>query len=360
MTNAPNTDGETRRRIANLAIPPIEVSEPVHSAASTIWDDIGISYLARIVLKYRKLLWLVPILWLVFSNLGFIVSGRTYSAELQVVPATLNGEIGHSNALGALGSMGFGSLLGQLANDDLFSVYLESWTAPWFAEALASNELLMKRIFPDQWSNRVQDWRDPQSPKAALKSIIYPLFGGQVKNWTPPGAEDVLKYLQKNIAIQHNSRNVLVHITLRGRDRVLASDILQYGHTLINRRTAEILYARAVKSSEYLTQKLSQAMTADIRQSLINELTTQERTQMLAFADTEFAAQSFGVFTKPSPIAPKGAVIIGLALFVSGLAVLGLMLLVDRGMVPEPRLGAVASWPYRRVAMFFKRKGQPR
>lgn len=355
MTNPVSPDTEPRRRIANLAIQPVEISEPA-VPSSTIWDDLGVTYLLRVVSRHRRLLWLFPILCLVFSNLGFMFSGRKYAAELQVVPAAMNNTLGHTNGLGAFGSLGMSALFGQVQQDDLFRVYLESWTAPWFAESIASNTLLMKRIFPEQWSDRVQDWREPVSLTRPVKEFVYPLFGARVTRWTPPSADSVLKYLQKNLTVQRTSKNVMARVTLRARNRALASDLLQYGHTLINRRTAEVLYQRATKSAEYLTQKLAEPSIADVRSALITELTTQERTKMLAFADSEFAAQSFGVFARPNPVTPKTSMVVGMAFSFSALAVLALMLLADRGLVQERRLTGALAWPARGVGRLLRRK----
>lgn len=336
MTNVAPNDPDLRRRLEDFAAETPE--ESANESQATIWDDLGLTYVFRAVQKRARLLFLIPILWIVLCNVGFLLWGRKYSAELQVVPATLNSELGHGANLGALSAVGLGSMLGQLSNDDVFSVYLESWTAPWFAEDLAANDLLLRRMFPEQWSNKVQDWREPASLVSFAKRLVYGVFGGRRPDWRPPGPEQVLTYLQKNIAVQRNSRNVLTRIVLRGSDRVLATDILTYGHTVINKKTAQLLFERSAKRAQYLTQKLSGPITSDVRETLIKELAMQERTQMLAFADTEFAAQSYGIFAKPSPITPRGATVLIFSLLASTAAILAYVLLLERGVLPAPRV----------------------
>lgn len=300
------------------------------SDTATVWDDLGVTYVARVIRKRRWLMVMIPILWIVISNVTFLLTPRMYAAELQVVPAALNSSGSSSNLLSKLGG-GLPSLLGDLSNDGMFDIYIESWKAPWLAESLAEDQSLMRRIFPEQWSDKDEEWRQPLTLKGGIKRLVYGIFGAKAEPWHAPGGQELLDYLDKSITVQNNSSKFLMaRIIAKSRDPSLPADLLAAGHKQINLKIASTLRDRAVENSQYLLKKMQQITIAELRSELAHELVLQERTQMLAFSNEEFAADSYGIHVPKNAVSPNPFKLLLSSLIISIVVYLAAVLLIER------------------------------
>jgi hypothetical protein len=299
---------------------------------ATIWTDLGIVGLFRKIQNRKWMLVLIPLLWLVFSNVAFRVLSDVYSGELQVVPGNLGETTMRAGGLADLiSSTGVGALLpGGTSTDGMFGVYVESWTAPWFADDLLANKELTQKIFAREWSAETGQWVEPEGLLTTLLRRLKAILGAKLRPWTPPDAERMLAYLREHIKTQRNRGDIMTSITVEAKDPVLARELLQYGHKHIGEHLAKIFQERADANIAYLTKKLAEVSVADYRRALANDLEQQEKMKMMAFANPEFAAQSLGIFSTTNPIRPNVTAISLVTLFLSIVVYCGLVLLTDR------------------------------
>lgn len=297
---------------------------------ATIWEDLGIGTFLRKVRARKWLILVVPITWLIFSNIGFAFSGKAYSGELLVVPASLTGSASKGSALsGVLG--GFGLDAGNLSDgsDQNFSIYLESWTSSWFAEQLLSDPDMTHRIFAGSWEASRNDWRRPSGIGSVVKPLIKQAFGGTPTLWSPPNVEDMLAFLRGHILLQRVRSQVITKISIELGDRKLGEDILRFGHKSINAHLAGLFRGRADENVSYILSQLGKVSVADYRQALTDTLAQVERQRMLAFSNPEFAAQSLALYVSANPTKPQASRIVLASLMIAVLFYLVLVMLGD-------------------------------
>lgn len=277
---------------------------------TSIWDDLGITFFLKSAVARKRLLWLVPIFWIAISNFWFLLSQDEYQGELQVIPASTGMTSARSAGLGSLlGGSGLGGLFGGSTNDSMFSVYTESWTAPWFAQDLLENQDLSRRIFSGQWSAETKTWR---TSSGGPGSWVRFMFGARYHPRSTPNTDQMLAFLNQNIKIQHNRTDVMTFVTFENRDPGLVRDLLTYGHKRITDHMRQIYQQRAQDSVTYLLNELQHVSVTEYRNSLIDELAQQEKIRMMAYANQQFVAQSFGVYVTDSPVWPRlGLILMG-------------------------------------------------
>jgi hypothetical protein len=259
-----------------------------------------------------------------------MASRDTYSGELQIIPATTgmasNGGGGLSSVLG--GSLG-GLLGGTTGNDPMFSIYTESWTAPWFADEVLKDPNLTHRVFRSRWLGDEKGWRKPGLVVTALRS----LFGQYEAQIDAPTGQMMLDYLSNHIKVQHERTDVISMIVMEESDQDLIRDFLKFGHQRITDHIREIYRNRAQGSIANILGELQHVTLSDYRASLLQELAEQEKIRMMATANDQFAAQSLGLYVSALPVWPKTGIVIGASLLIS-------ILLYLAGLV------ALQEWPW--------------
>lgn len=293
---------------------------------SSIWDDLGVTAFLNDVKARKKLLWLIPIFWIAISNVWFFVSEDKYQGELQVIPASTGMTTSGGGLGNVLSSSGLSGLLGggNGGNDAMFNVYIESWTAPWFAQELLNNRGLSRRIFYRKWSAETNDWKVRH---AGIGTWIKGAFGARYHARSgAPDVEEMIDYLTQNLKIQHNRQEVMTFVTLQDRDPQLVRDILTYGHQQITNHLRQVYQQRAKENVAYLLNELQRVTVAEYRASLTAELAQQEKIGMMAYANQQFVSQSFGVYVADAPVFPRlGLILMGsflLSVFGYGVCVL--------------------------------------
>lgn len=299
---------------------PVKIQDPVAqsldiSEPGSFLDDLGLAPFLETVKVRKLLLIIVPVLWLLISNVWFLVAKTLYQGELQVMPATAGIESSGSGLGGLLNSSGLGGLLGGGGgNDSMFSIYTESWTSPWFAQALLQNQDLTHRIFSDSWMPGEKQWK-PTSGGAG--TVVKSMFGARFQHPRTPDAETMLSFLATKIKIQHTRGEVMTLITLELNDRALIRDILAYGHQRITNHIREIYQKRAEGSIGNILNELQHVTVSEYRSALVNELAGQEKVRMMAYANDQFAAQSLGIYITTTPTWPKTSSIVSMSLLFS-------------------------------------------
>lgn len=300
-----------------------------------IWSDIGVRELFAKMLARKWLMVLIPIIWLLFTNIGFYFSGTAYSGELLVVPASLSGESTRGAVGGALSSFGLDIAgVGGAGTDQNFSIYLESWTSSWLAEQILANKPLTHKLFAGMWSESEKQWIRPSGLGSVIKPAVKKMLGGTPSVWGPPATEDVVSFLASHITEVKTRGQVTTKIAIELRDPVLAEELLKFGHASINAHLAELFRTRADQNVSYILSQLNKVSIAEYREALLNTLAQVERTRMLAFSNPEFAATSLSLYVTSNPVKPQASKIIGIAAFATIFFYLLLVFLADLFSLP--------------------------
>jgi hypothetical protein len=312
----------------------------------TIWDDLGVRPFYRRAMRRKWLLFALPIAWLIFSNIGFALSGKAYSGELLVVPASLTGTSGPSSGLGdVLG--GFGLDMGGLSSsspDQNFTIYLESWTSSWFAEQILQNPMMMRRVFAGLWDSSARQWKQPQGIGSVIKPAIKSIFGGTPAKWSPPTVDDVQAFLKGHVTAEKVRGRVTTIVTIEVADRDLARDLLQFGHNSINAHLAALFRKRADENIAYILHELNEVSITDYRNALTDTLKQVERQRMLAFSNPEFAAQALTLTVSTNPTKPQTSKILIAALLVAILLYGALVIVADWLRLPSSLRSGLHKW----------------
>ena len=228
------------------------------------------------------------------------LASPVYTVTLQLVPApsATDKAGGLSGALGALASMGLGGNAGGNQTFKVFEAGLQSHAA---GAMIAKDPALMHRIFADQWSEEDHAWR--------LRPGLLHYFTGPVKAVLgmynaprqPPNALSVYDYLQKNVMISESRDTPILTVTMRNKDPRFAADFLTALTRYVDEMMRQQALSRANSYIAYLNDELKHVENSELRASLIDHLSDQEKQRMMASAkNVSYVAD---VFSGPAPSA---------------------------------------------------------
>jgi len=281
---------------------------------SSLLDDLGINYLLRAIKSRKRLAFIIPILWLLVSNLWFLISKQEFMGEVQVIPASTS-LTGGGGGLGNAFSSSLGSLIsGGSGNDPIFSIYTESWMAPWFAEEVLKNQPLTRQMFPGRWRGPQEGWG---KPGGGIRPLIRTMFGARQPTSNEPNVQMVLDYTAGHIRIQHNRGEVITLVVMNDNNPQFIRSFLSFGHQKIADHIRQVYQKRAQGSIANILNELQHVTVSEYRTTLLQELADQEKIRMMAYANDQFAAQSLGLYVSEAPIWPRGAIVIAASLLIS-------------------------------------------
>lgn len=296
----------------------------MQSAADRRSLDVGL--IIEIVRKRQSLFFLTLASVLVLMIVYLQVAERTYQVSIQVAPAT------NGNQTSAIGSL---SALTKLAGVDLpngpgaveFSLFITSLTARDTADLVATDQPLMRAMFPREWSEKDQKWVEPFSVLRPVAHLMERMVGYPVHEWRPPDGARVMQYLNDNLDVYEDPKSTVVTLSNESDkpevSRQLLLQLTAKADSLLRRRALQ----RANDYIGYLSHELNSETVAQYREALMAHLAEQEQTLMMANASVSF---SFQIFSGPSipqyPSSPKAAVLL-ISAIVFG-ALLGIVLAV--------------------------------
>ena len=286
----------------------------------------------------RKLLGLIILIGFVGLAIVYLnIATYRYLAILTVTPADQNAP----KANGGLASIG--TLVGVDMNNQggsAFGIYAEAVTSYPVAEKLSRNDALMHVIFNQSWDASQRRWREPHSAFRSLSMVVKGALGVPVKPWQPPGASELQAYLQKSIVILENKKKPFIQLSYANEDPRFAAELLRETNIATDDFLRQRSLTRAAIYVRYLEQRLAQIQVEDYRSSILQALSTYEKTRMMASVDASFAAESFGDiwvspnFTTPNPwLVLSLAVVFALVVWIAlAIAVLPLFSMIRRNM----------------------------
>ncbi len=172
-----------------------------------------------------------------------------------------------------------------------FSRFIELMTSKEISERLIKqvNIDLLKRVFPDQWNERRNNWQPPQSLSQRLVRFLNWLGRGG-DTWEPPNAVSLSDHLSQSMRIEPVGTSAMRRVVYRHPDRVFGIQLLN----AVYQATDDYLRDQAKQRTEaeiaYIDQALQRVRLVEHRRALTNLLASQEQTQMMISVDLPFAA----------------------------------------------------------------------
>jgi len=235
-----------------------------------------------------------------------------YTAELRVTAVYSAQQL--PSGLSGIASLAGISLPGDKAVTPI-ALYSEAMRSRDVAAAVVADPVLMRHIFADEWNAAAGQWRDPGGFTRGLIEGVKRILGVPVQPWSPPDAADVQRHLAKHLTIIEAPRTNVTTVAVNDPDPEMAKRLL----STLNDAADRHLRARALaRSSEYITyleRKLQEVQVSEYRDSLVQALSAQERTRMMASSDAPYAAEPLGaIVASVKPTTPKPAVVLAAAL----------------------------------------------
>lgn len=235
-----------------------------------------------------------------------------YTAELRVTAVYSAQQL--PSGLSGIASLAGISLPGDKAVTPI-ALYSEAMRSRDVAAAVVADPVLMRHIFAEEWDAAAGRWRDPGGLVRGLLDGAKRLLGVPVQPWSPPDAADVQRYLAKHLAIIEAPKTNVTTIAVNDPDPEMARRLLALLNEAADRHLRERALARSSEYIAYLERKLLEVQVADYRESLVQALSAQERTRMMASSDAPYAAEPLGAITASvRPTTPKPAVVLAAAL----------------------------------------------
>lgn len=287
-------------------------------------------------------LWRRPALIATYAAIGLVLAilylhfaKYEYTIQLQVGPVKTSGS-GRggslSSQLGDLASMVpiAGLAVGASADSPDFKLYMEGMFSRSIADALANRTDLMKVIFKTEWNASEQRWEEPHGIVRNIVSGLKYILGIPITPWSPPDGARLQEYIQKNVMIDQNLRNVLVTISFEHEDPDFGRRFLTALHQADDDHLRKATLVRSEAYIKYLSAKLATITVAEHRQALADSLSEQEKSMMMASGGASFSAEPFGgASASIRPTSPLPIVVLSMGVFLGVLAGLASAFLND-------------------------------
>lgn len=276
-------------------------------------NELSFRDLSRVLLNRWRLMAMVMASVFLFSVIYLHLITYRYTAVLQVTPT--QSQSGSSQLSGLASIAGINLSQGQSVAP--FVLYTENARSRAVAARLTENLELMKVVFGDQWNPNKEQWQAPDGIVQSIMTLIKRALGIPIRPWQPPGPADMERYLRENVALSTDISDPIATFVFRHPDPQFAKRFLEEVHATSDKVVRERTLERTRKYIGYLSEKLGAVSVAEHRQALAESLAEQERVNMMASSDVDFAAEPFGeAAVSAAPNSPNPWLVLGLALFV--------------------------------------------
>ena len=213
-----------------------------------------------------------------------------YTVQMTVTPAQRNTNNNTGGGLAALVSLALPS--GENGSD--FSLYLDLLKSRNIADELAKDQQLMRALFGGNWDEASQRWREPPpdtsrwavAEKRLLDDLGYPPL-----QWHAPDGESLLGFLQSVNIEQDPRKPYMAKLVMNWGDKEFAMQFLRKLHMTADSMLRERAIKRTTDYIAYLSSTLAKVTVAEHRIALVQALSEQEKTAMVAKSGAPFAAE---------------------------------------------------------------------
>ena len=283
----------------------------------------------------RRGWWIIATTCLVALLLAVIylrTATYSYTATMIVTPAQNSGMDGLSSRLGSLGGLAsaVGVSLPDGAGGGTFKLYIEGLRSYDIARILASDPMLLHRLYPRKWNPVTRQWRRPEGLLVDSARAAKAVLGVPDVPWRAPDAAQLQILIDKRVSVEVNPRSPVATITFDDEDPAFARLFLERLHATVDGLLRRRTLLRTNDYIAYLTGRLRVSDLPEQKQSIVQTLADQERLRMAVSSSRPFAAEVFsGPAASSRPTSPMPVKVLVIALVV-GIG-LGTAIVLRRG-----------------------------
>lgn len=253
-------------------------------------EIIDVKELIRKFAKRKRFLLFGAIIGSLLGVLYLHFATYTYTVAMKITP--VNSQQGVSSGrLGSLASLAGVNLPVGSDSETKFKLYLAGLTSRTTAEALLAEHDLLRQMFPGEWSDDHNAWREPRSLRTALKKGVANFLGVHAGEYKGPTVSRVEKYLRSVIRIEEGDDNPISRISINVVNPKYGEELLFFLDHTSNSFLQERDRQRAQKYIEYLKDNLDKTSLIEQRNAYASMLLEQEKMLMLASSSLPYAAE---------------------------------------------------------------------
>jgi len=321
-----------------MSAPIAKGSTDVEIRQSSTADLIDLSSLLATI-------WIGKWLLLIAVALGLALGVRelrnfrpAYEAHLVVMqtqPQQLGGGGGTSVGLQSLGiSVG----ARQANNFDRFKLIFESIE---FAKLMTEKHDLLKTVYGESWDTQLGAWMRPGGAKFLKDEALRREL--KVNTWREPSLHALSQYLKGTIKFRTVGEGQFHRVSVVHADRDFALWLLTKGYSEAENMIREQDATENLRRRQYLEEQLARATAVEVRQSLAQLITSEERQAMMMQGSLPYVARIvIAASVGETKTEPEFVTIVGAStLVLLGLAALAMLLwtIVAKEIVRKKRNG---------------------
>lgn len=253
-----------------------------------------------------------------------------YTAEIRVFP---NSEIQEQLQFGAGGLTASLNPFRSSGVEEatVLERYIAAITSIGVAEKLMTMPEIVHTVFASQWDAAGQQWHPPGGLVASLKSVLRRAYG--LPGWESPDARDLSGYIDRNVlvtafTVKGSTKNIGYMLSYSSKDPVFAKRFLSQLHNEANLLVLQQERSRALERAAYLQERLEQARTKQVVETLSELLIENERKLMMMSIDDNFAAMPLEpVQVSKQPTSPKPLNLLFLAVVLGSVIGVGIVVI---------------------------------
>ncbi len=283
-----------------LVVPSVSSSEPAT-------DQLDIGRLSAVLRRHRLAGLITLALALIGASIFLNMATYKHEALVVLVPADQSTRFS-GEGLANLSAI-VGMELGPQSRSE-FALFREAAESLDVAAALARDERIVGTVFSHLRDPDTGRWQEPSSLWATISAAGRRLSGAPLRQFRPPGAEEIQTYLRRHVSIAPDRRRMVTTVRYLHQDpdfaRYLVDRLVKEADSFLRKKSLE----RSRKYIAYLESRLAEIQIAEQRSALTQSLSTFEMKQMMASADLPFAAEPFGrIIVSVDPIYPKPVIV---------------------------------------------------
>lgn len=261
--------------------------------------DVDLTDILRALWQAKYMIAALAIMGLLAGLLWLQIATPRYTTTMQLTPAP-NSNSGSIARLGGLGGLaaaaGFGGLNANGPDD--FDLFFEMARSRMVADSLATDPLIMRTIFEDQYDSVAGAWKKPEGALASGRNVARSLLG-RGREWVPPTGRELQLYIHKTLnVVRETNSDPVTYMSFDSKNPAFGPYFLQKLFDNADEAVRQRSLHTSLNYIAYLEKRLPEVQVVEQRQALAAILSEQEKAVMIARSDLPFSAQ---MLEKPAP-----------------------------------------------------------